>query len=126
MTALAPIAQTQSRAGDESAPRPSRWSGVFAITRCVFTLIDSESMPVDLPTPLARDLHVGEGLVGGGVAVRVRSRCGGPARQARRSRHNRGPAKIVRSARPGWSARRFQPFVDPCAVPISISTSRRS
>ncbi len=69
MTALAPIAQTQSRAGDESAPRPSRWSDVFAITRCVFTLNDSESMPVDLPTPLARDPHVGEGLMGGGVAV---------------------------------------------------------
>lgn len=45
------------------------WSGVFAMTLCVFTLIASEFMPVSLLTPMARDLRVSEGLAGQGIAI---------------------------------------------------------
>ena len=45
------------------------WSGVFAMTLCVFVLIASEFMPVSLLTLIAHDLHVTEGLAGQGIAV---------------------------------------------------------
>ncbi|BFM08430.1 MFS transporter [Halioxenophilus aromaticivorans] len=45
------------------------WSGVFAMTLCVFSLIASEFMPVSLLTPLAEDLAVSEGLAGQGIAI---------------------------------------------------------
>nr|WP_241391264.1 MFS transporter [Serratia proteamaculans]ULG19033.1 MFS transporter [Serratia proteamaculans] len=45
------------------------WSGVFAMTLCVFTLIASEFMPVSLMTPISGDLGVSEGLVGQGIAI---------------------------------------------------------
>ncbi|CFQ87736.1 putative drug efflux protein [Yersinia frederiksenii] len=45
------------------------WSGVFAMTLCVFVLIASEFMPVSLLTPVARDLGVTEGLAGQGIAI---------------------------------------------------------
>ncbi|MFS7240035.1 MFS transporter [Serratia proteamaculans] len=45
------------------------WSGVFAMTLCVFVLIASEFMPVSLLTPIARDLGVTEGLAGRGIAI---------------------------------------------------------
>ncbi len=45
------------------------WSGVFAMTLCVFVLIASEFMPVSLLTPIARDLGVTEGLAGQGRAL---------------------------------------------------------
>lgn len=45
------------------------WSGVFAMTLCVFALIASEFMPVSLLTPMARDLRVSEGLAGQGIAI---------------------------------------------------------
>ncbi|MFD1802681.1 MFS transporter [Mixta tenebrionis] len=45
------------------------WGGVFAMTLCVFVLIASEFMPVSLLTPIARDLHVTEGLAGQGIAI---------------------------------------------------------
>ncbi|CAI0939991.1 MFS transporter [Serratia quinivorans] len=45
------------------------WSGVFAMTLCVFTLIASEFMPVSLLTPISADLTVSEGLVGQGIAI---------------------------------------------------------
>lgn len=47
----------------------AHWSGVFAMTLCVFVLIASEFMPVSLLTPIARDLHVTEGLAGQGIAI---------------------------------------------------------
>ena len=47
----------------------SHWSGVFAMTLCVFVLIASEFMPVSLLTPIAGDLHVTEGLAGQGIAI---------------------------------------------------------
>lgn len=45
------------------------WSGIFAMTLCVFVLIASEFMPVSLLTPIARDLAVTEGLAGQGIAI---------------------------------------------------------
>ncbi len=48
---------------------PAYWSGIFAMTLCVFALIASEFMPVSLLTPLARDLGVSEGLAGYGIAI---------------------------------------------------------
>lgn len=45
------------------------WSGVFAMTLCVFVLIASEFMPVSLLTPIAVDLEVSEGLAGQGIAI---------------------------------------------------------
>ncbi|MFP2239681.1 MFS transporter [Pseudescherichia vulneris] len=45
------------------------WSGVFAMTLCVFVLIASEFMPVSLLTPIASDLGVSEGLAGQGIAI---------------------------------------------------------
>jgi len=47
----------------------AHWSGVFAMTLCVFVLIASEFMPVSLLTPLARDLGVTEGTAGQGIAL---------------------------------------------------------
>ena len=47
----------------------ANWSGVFAMTLCVFALIASEFMPVSLLTPMAADLGVSEGLMGYGIAI---------------------------------------------------------
>ena len=48
---------------------PARWSGVFAMSLCVFALIASEFMPVSLLTPMAADLGVSEGKAGYGIAI---------------------------------------------------------
>ncbi|WP_251029415.1 MFS transporter [Pseudomonas fluorescens] len=61
MAAIFPIA--------EANEQPAYWSGVFAMTLCVFALIASEFMPVSLLTPIGVDLHVTEGLVGQGIAI---------------------------------------------------------
>ncbi|HEC2613718.1 TPA: MFS transporter [Raoultella ornithinolytica] len=45
------------------------WSGVLAMTLCVFVLIASEFMPVSLLTPIAADLRVSEGLAGQVIAI---------------------------------------------------------
>ena len=47
----------------------AHWSGVFAMSLCVFALIASEFMPVSLLTPMANDLHVTEGMAGQGIAI---------------------------------------------------------
>src|SRR4051812_7695931 len=47
----------------------ANWSGVFAMSLCVFALIASEFMPVSLLTPIATDLHVTEGMAGQGIAI---------------------------------------------------------
>ncbi|PND32814.1 MFS transporter [Achromobacter pulmonis] len=49
--------------------QPAHWSGVFAMSLCVFALIASEFMPVSLLTPMAADLHVTEGMAGRGIAI---------------------------------------------------------
>ncbi|MCX5467917.1 MFS transporter [Acinetobacter nematophilus] len=53
----------------EIEQQPAYWSGVFAMTLCVFALIASEFMPVSLLTPIAKDLSVTEGLAGYGIAI---------------------------------------------------------
>jgi predicted MFS family arabinose efflux permease len=53
----------------EANEQPACWSGIFAMTLCVFVLIASEFMPVSLLTPIAVDLHVTEGLAGQGIAI---------------------------------------------------------
>jgi len=54
---------------DAASAQPACWSGVFAMSLCVFALIASEFMPVSLLTPMAVDLHVTEGMAGQGVAI---------------------------------------------------------
>ncbi|MEP6898024.1 MAG: MFS transporter [Rhodanobacter sp.] len=49
--------------------QPAHWSGVFAMSLCVFALIASEFMPVSLLTPIATDLGVTEGMAGQGIAI---------------------------------------------------------
>lgn len=48
---------------------PAAWSGVFAMSLCVFALIASEFMPVSLLTPIASQLRITEGMAGQGVAM---------------------------------------------------------
>jgi predicted MFS family arabinose efflux permease len=50
-------------------PATAHWSGVFAMSLCVFALIASEFMPVSLLTPIAADLHVTQGMAGQGIAI---------------------------------------------------------
>lgn len=52
-----------------SGKHPAHWSGVFAMTLCVFALIASEFMPVSLLTPMAQTMHVTEGMAGQGIAI---------------------------------------------------------
>lgn len=71
MTAPAASADFQGATTQSVATANPRaaWSGVFAMTVCVFALIASEFMPVSLLTPMANDLRVSEGLVGQGIAI---------------------------------------------------------
>lgn len=48
---------------------PAYWSGVFAMSLCVFALVASEFMPVSLLTPIATDLRISEGMAGQGIAI---------------------------------------------------------
>ncbi|MNM10390.1 Purine ribonucleoside efflux pump NepI [compost metagenome] len=48
---------------------PAFWSGVFAMSLCVFALVASEFMPVSLLTPIAGDLGITEGMAGQGIAI---------------------------------------------------------
>jgi predicted MFS family arabinose efflux permease len=66
MTALAALARTGA---DEATQQTGNWSGVFAMSLCVFALIASEFMPVSLLTPMAADLGVSEGQAGQGIAI---------------------------------------------------------
>ncbi len=52
-----------------TAAPPANWSGVFAMSLCVFALIASEFMPVSLLTPIATDLLASEGMAGQGIAI---------------------------------------------------------
>ncbi|WP_436868881.1 MFS transporter [Acinetobacter courvalinii] len=52
-----------------SKNQPAYWSGVFAMSLCVFALIASEFMPVSLLTPIADDLKITEGMAGQGIAI---------------------------------------------------------
>ncbi len=55
--------------GDTTSVQPAYWSGVFAMSLCVFALIASEFMPVSLLTPIAAALQVTEGMAGQGIAI---------------------------------------------------------
>lgn len=63
----APISRAGNR--EASGDRRACWSGVFAMTLCVFVLIASEFMPVSLLSPMAAELQVSEGLAGYGLAI---------------------------------------------------------
>ncbi|AQV99154.1 MFS transporter (plasmid) [Cupriavidus necator] len=56
-------------AQQEAKAHPSYWSGVFAMSLCIFALVASEFMPVSLLTPMAADLRVTEGAAGQGIAI---------------------------------------------------------
>lgn len=56
---------TPQNTGDQQGS----WSGIFAMTLCVFVLIASEFMPVSLLTPIAGELGVSEGMAGQGIAI---------------------------------------------------------
>ncbi|WP_372378071.1 MFS transporter [Vibrio natriegens] len=53
----------------DTTAQPAHWSGVFAMSLCIFALIASEFMPVSLLTPIALDLKVSEGMAGRGIAI---------------------------------------------------------
>lgn len=53
----------------EPQERPTHWSGVFAMSLCVFALVASEFMPVSLLTPIATDLRITEGMAGQGITI---------------------------------------------------------
>ncbi|EHR8376619.1 MFS transporter [Escherichia coli] len=59
----------QTNENRKKTPQPAYWSGVFAMTLCVFALIASEFMPVSLLTPMAQTLRVTEGMAGQGIAI---------------------------------------------------------
>ena len=65
-----PVDRKSRREGATSArPAAAHWSGVFAMSLCVFALIASEFMPVSLLTPIAADLRVTQGMAGQGIAI---------------------------------------------------------
>lgn len=66
-TGEAPVATSFKQ--DQAQAQTANWSGVFAMSLCVFALIASEFMPVSLLTPIAGDLRVTEGMAGQGVAI---------------------------------------------------------
>lgn len=53
----------------EPQERTAHWSGVFAMSLCVFALVASEFMPVSLLTPIATDLRITEGMAGQGITI---------------------------------------------------------
>ncbi len=62
--------KTETRNQNEASEKQrAHWSGVFAMTLCVFALIASEFMPVSLLTPMAYSLNVTEGMAGQGIAI---------------------------------------------------------
>ncbi|MGY0620240.1 MFS transporter [Lysobacter sp. A378] len=60
---------SDTSAAQQAGAEPAYWSGVFAMTMCVFALIASEFMPVSLLTPIATDLRISEGWAGYGIAI---------------------------------------------------------
>lgn len=68
-TLASDTASTNRVTQQENKSQPAYWSGIFAMTLCVFALIASEFMPVSLLTPIANDLRVTEGLAGYGIAI---------------------------------------------------------
>jgi predicted MFS family arabinose efflux permease len=69
MTAQVMPVNTGDATARTDETKAAHWSGVFAMTLCVFALIASEFMPVSLLTPMATDLRVTEGMAGQGIAI---------------------------------------------------------
>lgn len=63
------IAASDHATAGDAVQQPARWSGIFAMTLCVFALVASEFLPVSLLTPIAGDLGVSEGLAGYCIAI---------------------------------------------------------
>jgi predicted MFS family arabinose efflux permease len=68
-TVTLPISNQSGIEQGPSVAAPAHWSGVLAMTLCVFALIASEFMPVSLLTPMAATFRVSEGLAGYGIAI---------------------------------------------------------
>jgi predicted MFS family arabinose efflux permease len=68
-TVTLPISNQSGIERSPSVAAPAHWSGVLAMTLCVFALIASEFMPVSLLTPMAATFRVSEGLAGYGIAI---------------------------------------------------------
>ena len=66
-TGEAPLATSFKQV--EAQAQTANWSGVFAMSLCVFALIASEFMPVSLLTPISGDLRITEGIAGQGIAI---------------------------------------------------------
>ncbi len=67
--AKVPAGGLPGSAQSDHVAQPAHWSGVFAMTLCVFALIASEFMPVSLLTPISVELRISEGLAGNGIAI---------------------------------------------------------
>jgi predicted MFS family arabinose efflux permease len=52
-----------------TTPVEPRWIAVYSISLAVAGLITSEFLPVSILTPIARDLHVTEGMAGQAISV---------------------------------------------------------
>ncbi|WP_284306083.1 hypothetical protein [Shewanella glacialipiscicola] len=74
-TQLCETSESRCAIQQASQQQTANWSGVLAMSLCVFALVASEFMPVSLLTPIATDLSVSEGLVGQGIAISVFLRC---------------------------------------------------
>jgi predicted MFS family arabinose efflux permease len=69
MSAQATLTGTSHTSPGEASPARAAWSGVLAMTLCVFALVASEFMPISLLTPVATDLGVSEGMAGQAIAL---------------------------------------------------------
>lgn len=69
MSAQASCAGVSGAAREEPGSGKAAWSGVLAMTVCVFALVASEFMPISLLTPVAADLKVSEGMAGQAIAI---------------------------------------------------------
>lgn len=63
------MARHSHRENKKQANTDAHWSGVMAMTLCVFALIASEFMPVSLLTPVAQTLSISEGMAGQGITI---------------------------------------------------------
>ena len=65
---MVPITSMPESATNEPTQKPA-WNAVFAMALGVAGLITSEFLPVSLLTPMARDLHVTEGVAGQAISI---------------------------------------------------------
>jgi predicted MFS family arabinose efflux permease len=65
---MIPITSMPESATNEPTQKPA-WNAVFAMALGVAGLITSEFLPVSLLTPMARDLHVTEGVAGQAISI---------------------------------------------------------